>query len=110
MINQFKTNHITVSQKKSSLPEGRPTQCGSWRHTKQPYVGRFFASHQDCWILALKFHFHYLYIIFSFVVILMKNFEIHIPNRYYQEETQELFSKFSVHIFLQETMLFAGKT
>jgi len=47
---------------------------------------------------------------FSFVGILMKNFEIYIINRYYREETQEFFPEVSVHIFQQKTMFFAGKT
>ena len=102
------SSHNMVSQKKKlSAREGRPTQCGSWRHTKQPYLGRFFISHQDHEIFGSKVSkFHYFCIIFSFVVILMKNFEIYIINRYYREETPE----FPVHIFQQKTMFFVGKT
>jgi len=41
----------------------------------------------------------------------MKNFEIYIINRYYQEKTRDFFPEVSVHILQQETMFFfAGKT
>ena len=82
-------------KKKLSLPEGRPTQCGSQRHTKQPYVGRFFVSHQDRVIFGSKVqNFHYFCIIFSFIVILMKNFEIYIINKYYRKELRNFFRNF----------------
>ena len=72
----------SVTKKKLSVPEGRPTQCGSWRHTKQPYADRFFISHWDREIFGSKVSkFHYFCIIFSFVMILMKNFAIYIINR-----------------------------
>ena len=46
-------------------------------------------------VLALKFKIlSYFCIIFSFVVILMKNLEIYIMNRYYREKTQDFFRKF----------------
>jgi len=93
-----------------SVPEGRPTQCGSWRHTKQPYVCRLFIWHQDREIVGSKvLKVHYFCIRFSFVVILMKNFEIYIMNRYYGEETPEFFPEISVHIFQQKTMFLAEK-
>ena len=44
----------SVTIKKLSVPGEPPTQCDSWRHTKQPYVGRFFISHQDREILDSK--------------------------------------------------------
>jgi len=100
IISVFALYHSVTQKKNVSVPEGRPTQYGSWRHTKQPYVGRFFISHQDCEIFGSKVsEFHYFCIIFSFVVIFMKNFEIYIINRYYREETPEFFPEFSVHIF-----------
>jgi len=104
--------HCVTKTKKLSLREGQPTQCGSWRHTKQPYViGRFFVPHQDRGIFSSKvWNFHYFCIIFSFVVISMKNFEIYIINRYYRGETLEFLPEVSIHIFQQKTMSFAGKT
>jgi len=60
--------------------------------------------------LALKFKSFTICIIFPFVVICVRNFEIYIINRYYREETQEFIPKVSVHIFQQKTMFFAGTT
>jgi len=52
-----------------------------------------FSSLQDREIFGSKFSkFHYFCIIFSFVVILKKNFEIYIINKYYRGEASEIFS------------------
>ena len=68
--------HSVTKKRKLSLPEGRPTQCGSWRHRYQTTLRQpifHITSHQDGGIFGSKVSiFHYFCIIFSFVVILMK--------------------------------------
>ena len=108
----IRDSYYTVSQKekKLSLPERQPTQCGTWRHTKQPYVSPLFVSHQGRGIFDSKVpNFDYFCIIFSFVVILMKNFEINIINRYYREETREFFFRIFRSYFPAENDVFFWK-
>jgi len=55
--NSFLFKRITLlsqchKKKELSLPEGRPTQCGSWRRTKQPYIT---SGSWDFWHQSLKF-------------------------------------------------------
>jgi len=57
-------------------------------------------------------NFHYFYIIFSFVVILMKHFEIYIMNRYYrltEGKLRNFFRNFPFIFSCKKTMFFAGK-
>ena len=63
--NISRTHYTMLQKKKVSVPKGRPTQCGSWRHTKQLYVGQFFISHQDREIFGSKVSkFHYISVLF----------------------------------------------
>ena len=82
----------SVTQKKSCLSQKGDLSSVVVGDSKQPYVGRFSYHIRIVEFLALKFH--YFCIIVSIVVILMKNLEIYIINRYYREETQKFFRKF----------------
>ena len=83
----------------------RPIYCDRYGPMK-PYVRGLSRSKRVAEIWGLKVSiFCYLVIIFSCVMLGMKNFEIHNTDRCYQKKHLEFFLEFFVHILLQQREL-----
>jgi len=80
----------------------------SWRHTKQPYVGRFFSYHirvVGFWLQSLKFS------LFLYYFFICCDFNKKFWNLYHKQilpkGNSEIFSGVSIHIFQQKRMFLA---
>jgi len=83
----------------------RPIYCDRYGPMK-PYVRGLSRSKRVAEIWGLKVSiFCYLVIIFSCVMLGMKNFEIHTMDRCYEEKHLEFFPEFFIHTLCQRRVL-----
>jgi len=86
--------HCVTEKKRASVTANWSAYSGSWRHIKQPYVGGFSRSPLECDFSSPPVRsFCCFILIFSFVMISMKNFETYTIDRYYWKKHLRFFSR-----------------